>query len=188
MYHKWINPTQNDYFAILNDIKAKHNIEPENLAKFFQLKLGMSKATSYRYISLQFDVSKLKFSFWVFLNILAGRDLKDIFPVIERDLVEWEGEKIDLDNVRSLIGENGFKSLENGFSVDCDLSLLFYNDSVNNKNSDRAFTCLTRRNFTNSISVNYTVFLRKLQKGDFSYIEFKLYLLTIGYSVDEIFN
>ncbi|WP_318441740.1 hypothetical protein [Photobacterium leiognathi] len=171
MYHKWTKPTSSQYQATLLKIKQKNELESEmDLFCFIKEHMHLSDRVTERIIADNFDISKLKYANWVFMNLLAGNDVSKIFEVKQR---------LSIPNIiaaKCLIGADAFKTTYDGFHVYCNSKVLFQSK----------ITSMTARDFTNSISADYTVFNRKFIKGEFPYVQFKLYLLKVGFPLDLI--
>lgn len=184
MYQTWRKPNAQELQAVFSDIVVNHNLRDEDsaeLMRFLCVKTGKAARTVYHLISDDYDPSKIKYSFWLFLNLLAKRDISSIFTPAVCEL------NISKSDVQKMFGESAFKARGDGFKLPDDIDCLFFNSSYDPcRANTHSISNLTRKEFTNSLSMNYHAFMRKYQKGQMSHIEFKLYLITIGFSADEI--
>lgn len=174
----WDRPSIEEYNDVICKIQEICNLKRRSqVANVLTASLGIKKSMAYRYVSPSFNIEKLKFSYWLMMNVIIGNDLSRFINIT------WAAS--DLDRVRLIVGEDAFKSFDS-FNLKCDPYWLFHLNSINERNAPRCFTSLTKQEFCLTLSLNYCAFLRKLSDGSFPYVEFKLYLLMIGFKAREI--
>ena len=191
MYKKWVKPTHLELNNTLNSIANAHNLNVNNnseLVSFIQSHTGLSKSCVYRFFCsdsslFNKEVKQIKLPQWIFLNILANNDLDELFNFADCELFE------DTESIISVLGVNAFKSREHGFVLPCadSMNLMFFKHS---SNCSKNICNMKKVNFSNSLCINYNVFCRAFSKNEMTYISFKLYLLTLGFSIADsgIFN
>lgn len=193
-YKKWNKPTQEELNLVLTKISLKHNLEPfqekhthrhkSDILVFLAKAFNATVYTAKNYTRFP---EKMKLPVWIILNALAGNDLSDY--------VQYHGNYIETqrDFLIKTLGDNAFKGADEFRIKKEAMLILFKSDYSENLANFRVKGKLilplsnqTRRDFSDSLSINYTVFCRNLQQNNFRYIHAKIYLLTLGFKVEEI--
>lgn len=187
MYQKWKKPTGLELNNVLSSIAKVNDLNVYNnseLVSFICTQTGLSKSCIYRFFCsdltiLNNEVKQIKLSQWLFLNILAKNDIDEVFNYARCELLE------DTSAIINTLGDNAFKSIGNGFELPCvdSMNLMFLKTK---HDYNKSICTMNKLDFTNSLCINYNVFCRSFNKNEISYIHFKLYLLTLGFSVADV--
>lgn len=190
-YKKWTKPTKEDLNAVLTLISVKHNLEvfePEKvkhygseIVVFLAKSFGCSLDTAKNYARYP---EKMKLPVWIFLNVLAGNDIS-----------EFVGNHGNYNKqfYREVLGAAAFNNADdfkiNMSAYDMLFQVIFKGNQLTTSFCGKEMLALsrqTKKEFSDSLSINYTVFCRNLFSGNFRYVHAKIYLLTLGFSVEEI--
>ncbi|ENO8811641.1 hypothetical protein ACCE85_003691 [Photobacterium damselae] len=186
-YKKWVKPTQFDLDQVLVIICHKYDLidfscsssklAKADLIKFLSIKLDLSDDTVRSFCN---DSSKLKLPVWILLNALSGKQIADFLESPVQPVSDF-----NKDELRKMIDKSCFNSIGNGYSVPEYLyDHLFF--SKRNPDDLTFISNLTRKDFSDFLSINYTVFSRNIEAKSIRYIHFKIFLLLLGFNITEI--
>ena len=196
-YVKWVKPTKEELDAALTAICIKYDLpafEEEqvrlynsDIISFIATAFYCSTDTAKNYCR---NPEKMKFPVWIILNALADNDISEYVKVN----CNYSNTEQAKDLMSEILGSNAFESGECFHISPRAYDILFKSDYVCNipnfvgKNGNKilSLSTMTRREFSDSLSINYTVFCRILAANNMRYIHAKIFLLTLGFSVEEI--
>ena len=196
-YIQWVKPTKEELNAVLSAICIKYD-----LPAFKEEQIRLYNSAIINFIATAFycttdtaknycrSPEKMKLPVWVILNALADNDISE-YVKVNCNYSDTEQAK---DLMSEILGSNAFESGERFHISSRAYDILFKSDYVCNipnfigKNGKTilSLSAMTRREFSDSLSINYTVFCRILAAKNMRYIHAKIFLLTLGFSVEEI--
>lgn len=186
-YKKWVKPTQYELDQILVIICHKYDLTDftcsesklakADVIKFLSAKLDLSDDTVRSFCN---NSSKLKLPIWILLNALSGKQISDFLESPIEPVSDF-----NKDELKKMLDKSCFDSIENGYLVPEYLyNYLFF--TKRNPDNLKFISNLTRKDFSDFLSINYTVFSRNIESKSIRYIHFKIFLLLLGFDINEI--
>lgn len=179
---KFTKPTQAELDNVLVKICNR-----KRLPDFTQVEGRNAKAEIHAYISSALGCGldtartycgspeKMKLAVWILLNAMANNDISEWLPVDANYAKPV---------LREFLGLDAFKIGKKFAMKDKALEVMF--ETSYRKIEIPPLTNMDRKQFADSVAINYTVFCRNLFDNKISLQNGKLLMLVLGFGIDEI--
>lgn len=181
---KWVKPSQADFeLTILFKIAKKYHLfytsdvgknEEILLQNFFSVSFGLTREPARKLCFIK----NIKYPQWILLNALADNDLTSLITIQCN---------YKLHQVKKIIFNKSFSTF-NSFAICDDIFVSLFDDTYASKNISpiTTFSSMKSRSFANMLGISAPTFANQIDKHEITFFNFKIYLLTLGFDVDDI--